>query len=198
MLKQGKHKKKFIALPAVFMIAIVVAVFAISPNAKAAQYSADVNVDRENGVCNYTLAGIDTAQTSGMTTKITYKDESENTVTVLEQPVTFTAENCQNGQYSGSFSLSDLSTYAYREYTVSFLMSDGTPVEAAAKCDFSIHRDKFTLDVAGYKSKTNRTISLVNKENDIISVRGLGRVIYNRQISVTKKRKNLVSVSIYC
>ena len=47
MLKQGKHKKKFIALPAVFMIAIVVAVFAISPNAKAAQYSADVNVDRE-------------------------------------------------------------------------------------------------------------------------------------------------------
>ena len=43
MLKQGKHKKKFIALPAVFMIAIVVAVFAISPNAKAAQYSADVN-----------------------------------------------------------------------------------------------------------------------------------------------------------
>lgn len=28
MLKQGKHKKKFIALPAVFMIAIVVAVFA--------------------------------------------------------------------------------------------------------------------------------------------------------------------------
>ena len=35
MLKQGKHKKKFIALPAVFMIAIVVAVFAISPNAKA-------------------------------------------------------------------------------------------------------------------------------------------------------------------
>ena len=36
------------------------------------------------------------------------------------------------------------------------------------------------------------------KENDIISVRGLGRVIYNRQISVTKKGKNLVSVSIYC
>lgn len=26
-------------------------------------------------------------------------------------------------------------------------------------------------------------------ENDIISVRGLGRVIYNRQISVTKKEK---------
>ena len=68
MLKQVKHKKKFIALPAVFMIAIVVAVFAISPNAKAAQYSADVNADRENGVCNYILAGIDTAQTSGMTT----------------------------------------------------------------------------------------------------------------------------------
>ena len=53
MLKQGKHKKKFIALPAVFMIAIVVAVFAISPNAKAAQYSADVNADRENGVCGH-------------------------------------------------------------------------------------------------------------------------------------------------
>ncbi len=168
MLKQGKHKKKFIALPTVFMIAILVAVFAFSPNAKAAQYSADVNADRENGVCNYTLAGIDMAQTSGMTTKVTYKDDSENTVTVLEQPVTFTAENCQNGQYSGSFSLSDLSTYAYKEYTVSFLMSDGVPVEAAAKCDFSIHKDKFTLDVAGYKSKANRTISLVNKENDVI------------------------------
>lgn len=65
MLKQGKHKKKFIALPAVFMIAIVVAVFAISPNAKAAQYSADVNADRENGVCNYTLAGIDTGTDIG-------------------------------------------------------------------------------------------------------------------------------------
>ena len=36
------------------------------------------------------------------------------------------------------------------------------------------------------------------KENDIISVRGLGRVIFNRQISITKKGKNLVSVSIYC
>lgn len=34
MLKQGKHKKKFIALPAVFMIAIVVAVFAISQTQK--------------------------------------------------------------------------------------------------------------------------------------------------------------------
>lgn len=186
MLKQGKHKKKFIALPTVFMIAILVAVFAFSPNAKAAQYSADVNADRGNGVCNYTLAGIDMAQTSGMTTRVTYKDESENTVTVLEQPVTFTVENCQNGQYSGSFSISDLSTYAYREYTVSFLMSDGTPVEAAAKCDFSIHRDKFTLDVTGYKSKANRTISFINKDNDVI-VPGKDNQM---QISIVKKNGN--------
>ena len=44
---------------------------------------------------------------------------------------------------------------------------------------------------------TLKAVRLI-KENDIISVRGLGRVIYNRQISVTKKGKNLVSVSIYC
>lgn len=35
------------------------------------------------------------------------------------------------------------------------------------------------------------------KDNDIISVRGLGRFIFNKKLSITKKGKNLVSVYLY-
>lgn len=35
------------------------------------------------------------------------------------------------------------------------------------------------------------------KENDIISVRGLGRCIFNKQLGVTKKGRNLISIYLY-
>lgn len=182
MLKQSKHKIILKMLPITFIMMFAV-VFAFSSNAKAAEYSADVNADRANGVCKYTLAGIDMTATPGMTTKVTYTDKSGASVTALEQPVVFDAENCIEGRYTGSFSLTDLKEYAYKEYTVSFIMSDGTPVEAAAKCDFTIHSNNFSLNVEGYKSKPNRTISFVNTNNDVL-VPGKDNKI---QLSIVKK-----------
>ena len=67
--------------------------------------------------------------------------------------------------------------------------------------DFHVYGMKNYMSVKGMlfeRKKVKEKLKKLIKENDIISVRGLGRVIYNRQISVTKKGKNLVSVSIYC
>lgn len=183
MLEKSKHRQKIKVLPMMFLAMAFAIVFSFSANARAAEYSANVNTDRANGVCTYTLNGIDTTETQSMITKVTYTDDESNAVSVYEQPVVFDAQNCKNGQYTGSFSLSDLKTYAYKEYTVSFVMSSGITVEAQAKCDFTVHSENMSLTVDGYKSKANRSISFVNSNNDVL-VPGTDNQI---QLSIVKK-----------
>lgn len=183
MSEKSKHRQKIKVLPMMFLTMVFAMFFSFSANAKAAEYKANVNTDRANGVCTYTLQGIDVTKTQSMITKVSYKDDDGNAVDVYEQPVAFDAQNCKNGQYTGSFSLSDLKTYAYREYTVSFVMSDQITVEAEAKCDFSVHSENMALKVEGYKSKANRTISFINSNNDVL-VPGTDNQI---QLSIVKK-----------
>lgn len=183
MLEKSKHRQKIKVLPMMFLAIVFAVVFSLSANAKAAEYAANVNTDRANGVCTYTLNGIDTTETQSMITKVTYTDDGGNAVSVYEQPVVFDTQNCKNGQYTGSFALSDLKTYAYKEYTVSFVMSSGITVEAGAKCDFTIHSENMALKVDGYKSKANRTISFVNSNNDVL-VPGKDNQI---QLAIVKK-----------
>ena len=185
MLNQSRHKKNIKTLPVIFMVMIFAMVFTFkfSTKANAAEYSANVNTDRANGVCTYTLNGIDKDVTQSMIVKVTYTGKDGEAVSVLEQPVVFDEQNCRNGQYTGSFSMSDLKIYAYKEYTVSFVMSSGITVEAASKCDFTVHSENIFLKVDGYKSKPNRTISFVNSNNDIL-VPGKDNQI---QLSIIKK-----------
>ncbi len=183
MLEKGRQRQKIGILQMMFLVIAFTALFSVSSNARAAEYSANVNTDRTNGICTYTLNGIDTEATKSMTTKVTYNDNDGNEAIMLEQPVTFDADNCKNGQYTGSFSMSDLKTYAYKEYTVSFVMSDNFTVQAPTKCDFTVHSENMVLKVDGYKSKVNRTISFINSNNDVL-VPGKDNQI---QLSIAKK-----------
>ena len=183
MLEKGRQRQKIGILQMMFLVIAFTALFSVSSNARAAEYSANVNTDRTNGICTYTLNGIDTEATKSMTTKVTYNDNDGNEAIMLEQPVTFDADNCKNGQYTGSFSMSDLKTYAYKEYTVSFVMSDNLTVQAPTKCDFTVHSENMVLKVDGYKSKVNRTISFINSNNDVL-VPGKDNQI---QLSIAKK-----------
>ena len=150
MLEKGRQRQKIGILQMMFLVIAFTALFSVSSNARAAEYSANVNTDRTNGICTYTLNGIDTEATKSMTTKVTYNDNDGNEAIMLEQPVTFDADNCKNGQYTGSFSMSDLKTYAYKEYTVSFVMSDNFTVQAPTKCDFTVHSENMVFKVDGY------------------------------------------------
>lgn len=184
MLEISKRRQKIKLLPMMFLAMTFAVLFLFSANVKAAEYRADVNTDRANGICIYKLGGIDTTQTQSMITKVTYTDTDGKEVSALEQPVIFDEQNCKNGQYTGSFSMSDLKTYAYKEYTVSFVMSSGgARLEAPTKCDFTIHSENMALKVDGYKSKANRTISFVNSNNDVL-IPGKDNQI---QLSIVKK-----------
>ena len=74
MLEKGRQRQKIGILQMMFLVIAFTALFSVSSNARAAEYSANVNTDRTNGICTYTLNGIDTEATKSMTTKVTYND----------------------------------------------------------------------------------------------------------------------------
>ena len=84
MLEKGRQRQKIGILQMMFLVIAFTALFSVSSNARAAEYSANVNTDRTNGICTYTLNGIDTEATKSMTTKVTYNDNDGNEAIMLE------------------------------------------------------------------------------------------------------------------
>lgn len=74
-------------------------------------------------------------------------------------------------------------------------------LDAVISLAFKISRSSIVKYIEEGKVFVNGKLTTSNghpiKENDIISVRGLGRVIYKEQISVTKKGRNLIKLLRY-
>ena len=69
------RRKKLVAK--LFIISCLFMAFIVSGNsARAAEYSASLETDRSNGVCTYTVNGIDTSVIKEMALKVTYIDNT--------------------------------------------------------------------------------------------------------------------------
>lgn len=164
MLKDFR-KKGYLSRIALFFVAFA-AVFSLTVQAKAdtVQTKADIDVERAKGVCNYTVDGIDIETTPSMTLKVSYDDNGENIVNFSKE-INLDASNCPDGSYSGSFSMTDMESYTYAEYKVSFVMSDGTEINADKICDFSVHKNKYSIVATGKNDESNRNMGLKSKES---------------------------------
>ncbi|MCI5500462.1 MAG: L,D-transpeptidase [Lachnospiraceae bacterium] len=165
MLKDFR-KKEYLSKIALFFAAFA-AVFSLTVQAKAdtVQTKADITVERSKGVCNYTVDGIDIDATPSMTLKVSYEDEKGDSIVNLSKEITFDKSNCTDGSFSGSFSMTDMESYTYAKYKVSFIMSDGTEINADKTCDFSVHKDKYSIVVSGKSDESNRNIGLKSTES---------------------------------
>lgn len=106
--------------------------------------SASLKVNRAEGICEYTVQGLDPTLYSSIKMKVAHQDNAGATATVFEQDITLNTTNCVNGTYTGKFAMSDLKDFEYDEYLVSFLI--GTEeIVASESCDFSIHSSKWEL-----------------------------------------------------
>jgi Uncharacterized protein conserved in bacteria len=153
-------EKKLIAKHVMVLFAIIMMALGIPSitKADATDYQTTITTDRAAGQVKYSISGIDPEQTKTLTLQVT---DPATKAAVLEQPVSLTTENCMEGTYTGTFSLSDLN-YAYGSYTVSVVIDENTiPL---GNTDLSIHKDKISLTVQGTKSAASRTMTLVSKE----------------------------------
>lgn len=66
---------------------------------------------------------------------------------------------------------------------------------------FNMSRNSIIVYIKNGKVFVNGKLITSNgysiKENDIISVRGLGRFVFNRVLKETKKGRNLISIDLY-
>lgn len=213
MLKYVKRKKAVNVLFMAVCLFMMLSVAFGNARARAAEYSATLNTDRANGVCTYSVTGIDTAVIQEMTLKVTYnsnsKDEAAastgaavtvgNIVTALEQKITLDSTNCTDGMYTGSFSMDDIEKFSFEEYSVSFVMGTSEQntepqVVDAGKCDFTIHENAYKLAVSGNRYDINRTFNFAANAKDDIAVPGTGNKI---QLVVWDGKSN-ISKGVLC
>lgn len=213
-IKKRKVANKFFMVFSFFML---LSVICSNTRAMAAEYGATLNTDRANGVCTYTVTGIDTAVIQEMTLKVTYNDkdgvgsdvsvtsgaslETNNIITALEQKIVLDNTNCVNGTYTGSFSMENLDKYVFEEYSVSFTMGQSTEnaeavVVDAGKCDFTIHENVYKLEVVGNRYDINRTFNFTSnlKDENDIAVPGMNNKI---QLIVWREKSD-ISKAVLC
>lgn len=152
-------------------LAVLLAVFAavlslsVQTNASAAGYSASAKADRANGTCSYTVSGIDMEATPSMTLNVSYTGKDGQSVVNYTKEITFDSSNCADGEYKGSFAMTDMESYVYANYKLSFTMSDGTEVKVGSTCDFSVHTKKYSIVAKGGANNANRNIGIISKES---------------------------------
>ncbi|MDE6616125.1 MAG: hypothetical protein K2K35_06120, partial [Lachnospiraceae bacterium] len=71
-------KRKKLAAKLFIISFLFIALIVSGNSARAAGYSASLETDRSNGVCTYTVNGIDTSVVKEMTLKVTYTDDTAN------------------------------------------------------------------------------------------------------------------------
>ena len=129
-----------------------------SIQAKAADYTANVSVNRGSGECTYSVQGLDLAQTDAFTLQVSHKATQS---IALQSNVTLTSSNCVNGTYTGSFSLDSLNG-GYDEYTVDILV--GTSKITAGTCDFSLHTNQLSMTISGDSGDASRAVTVTSTE----------------------------------
>jgi hypothetical protein len=146
-----------------FMLAAVFTAIGFLPAAGMAAETSVVSVDRLNGICTYTLQGIDITQTDSATIQILNADTGEM---AFQSVIALNEENCADGTYQGTFTLEDLGNVR-AEYSVIFVI--GEERIAAGNCDFSNSSAKTKMTVKGKDSAAKRSVKLTGLETDSVS-----------------------------
>lgn len=165
MLKNIKEKVHLSKIMLFFVTFAAIMSLAVQAKADTVQTKAGIDVERSKGVCNYTVDGIDIETTPSMTLKVSYKDDNGENIVNLSKDIILDSSNCPDGSYSGSFSMKDMESYTYAKYKISFVMSDGTEIKADKSCDFSVHKNKYSIVASGKSDESNRNIGLKSKES---------------------------------
>ncbi len=129
-----------------------------STPANAAEQTASVSVNRASGECTYTIQGLDINETSTITLNVSHKDA--NTI-ALTKEISLDTTNCNNGTYTGIFSLDSLGG-TYDTYSVDILI--GSSTISAGTCDFTVHSDKLSMVVDGNTGEATRTAVISSSE----------------------------------
>lgn len=168
---------------AVFFIVVMVMVCfgkenMVSMAKSAADYSVEISTNRKAGTCSYKVSGLNIKEDDKINMQVFYTDSQGDKKTVLDKNITLNENNCKDGSYSGQFSMTDMESFQYKEYTVNFTIGDVT-VEGKEKCDFSIHTNKCKVTVDTNKASKNRKMTLQSSE-------ATGEVIIPGSNTVTK------------
>lgn len=128
-------------------------------------YELNLTVNRENTSCEYQVAGINLQDNKTMELEVTYENETQETISVLKKMILLNSENCIDGVYTGTFSMSEFNQWAFHNYDV-YVTIGTTSIKKEDACDFSIYTDKINLQVDGdtYKEKRTITCSAVGGE----------------------------------
>ena len=144
--------------------------------ALAEEVSASLSTDRSTETCTYRVSGLNAA--IGKTLAVQVKNSAGKVVYNTED-ITLTEDNITDGTYTGTFTHSQFSAYAYDTYTVNAIV-DGTSY-LAGKCDFTIHQNKLDLSISGNAGSASRTIYVNSTEGSGgVLVPGSGNTVYVR------------------
>lgn len=146
-------------LPVLVFTLIITAGF-LPVKVQAAGITASISTNRSTETCTYKISGLDTENNHTLTIQV---KNSAGKVVYTTDSITLTAENVSNGTYTGSFTHSQFSAYAYDTYTVSAIVDDTT--YSAGKCDFTIHQNKVDISISGNAGAATRTIYVNSTES---------------------------------
>lgn len=160
-MKEKMHLARFLLVAGfVFCLSFVAKPYTVL----AAEITAQTVVNRPTGECSFQVDNLDYKAESSLKLEVFPKD---GTTASYQKEITLTSENCENGTYKGTFSLSDVA-YTYGEYTVK--LTSGSTTVTAGTCDFSIHTSNISMSMSGKKSSASRTITIASTEptDDVI------------------------------
>ena len=141
------------------MLAMVLSCSAMTAVTQAATtHTASATTDRKDGVCTYTVKGLDPSRESEFTMELR---RSDNKKTMIKKQITINEDNCVKGTYEGNITLAD-AKYICTSYSVHILV--GTEDIKAGVCDFSIHRSRMRMLITGKSTDSARTFQLVSTE----------------------------------
>ena len=141
------------------MLAMVLSCSAMTAVTQAATtHTASATTDRKDGVCTYTVKGLDPSRESEFTMELR---RSDNKQTMIKKQITINEDNCVKGTYEGNITLAD-AKYICTSYSVHILV--GTEDIKAGVCDFSIHRSRMRMLITGKSTDSARTFQLVSTE----------------------------------
>ncbi len=141
------------------MLAMVLSCSAMTAVTQAATtHTASATTDRKDGVCTYTVKGLDPSRESEFTMELR---RSDNKQTMIKKQIRISEDNCVNGTYEGNITLAD-AKYICTSYSVHILV--GTEDIKAGVCDFSIHRSRMRMLITGKSTDSARTFQLVSTE----------------------------------
>ncbi|MCR5791982.1 MAG: L,D-transpeptidase [Lachnospiraceae bacterium] len=150
----------------VFLGLFIAALLVVGMNTKAlaATGKLGIKTDRSKAECTYELQGVEIANTDQVELNVTYTDSNKTVKNVLKQEIHLDENNYKSNVLTGKFALTDLSEYAYEEYTVAVSVN-GTVYTAEQKCDFTVHTSKVKLEVTANRGKANKRFNLVSTES---------------------------------